>query len=169
MYLVLGVIDVPYTDADAPPRKIPQAKSGKANHPLAKSADLDAPATTGGVAELLEHNYSVMGAFAKAHAQDIERAIIKSLEGQIVNLSLGAPVLDSGAAFAEACESIAQDFRDFLDKSEIEQMGIPGVPTQAAKDGVNHRLKNPYSKDNPRRPSFVDTGLYQTTMRAWTE
>jgi hypothetical protein len=168
MKLILGVVDLPYQN-DRAPRKIPQARKGMSNHPLTKSADLDSPGTTGEVADELEHNYGVMAAFARAHAQDIEKHILDSLQGQIVNLNLGAPALDTSAAFAEACESIAQDFRDFLDAGEIERMGIPGVPTKAAKAGVNHRLKNPYAEDNPRRPSFIDTGLYQATMRAWTE
>jgi hypothetical protein len=54
-------------------------------------------------------------------------------------------------------------------KQEIESMGLRGVPTKAALKGINHRLRHPYRKSNPRRPSFVDTGLYVASFRAWME
>ena len=73
---------------------------------------------------------------------------------------------------------ISTYFKQFLAMRQIEGFGIPGVPTQAALNGVNHRFKNPRGKwtgkgkdrkfqRNPRRPSFIDTGMYQASSKAW--
>jgi len=49
----------------------------------------------------------------------------------------------------------------------MDQLGYPGIPTGAAEAGVNHRLLHPYAKDNPERPSFIDTGQYQADFKSW--
>ena len=41
-----------------------------------------------------------------------------------------------------------------------------GVPTGAAKKGVNHRLKIRRGK---RRPSFIDTGILRTNFVSWVD
>jgi hypothetical protein len=60
-------------------------------------------------------------------------------------------------------------FSNFLALQEVEKLGIPGVPTQAALKGISHRLKHPYRKSNPRRPSFVDTGEYMRSAAFWID
>ncbi len=67
-----------------------------------------------------------------------------------------------------ATEELGDAFRIFIDQKELDGV-IPGVPTQAALRGVNHRLMRPYAKSNPVRPSFKDTGLYEASFRAWVE
>jgi hypothetical protein len=37
------------------------------------------------------------------------------------------------------------------------------------RGAVNHRLARPYAKDNPQRPSFRDTGVYESSFTVWTE
>jgi len=71
--------------------------------------------------------------------------------------------------YARAMSDLQHRFRRFISSREVERVGIPGVPTQAALRGVNHRLKHPYRKSNPRRPSFRDTGLYEASFRAWID
>ena len=63
-------------------------------------------------------------------------------------------------AFAE---QIIDDFKGFLDHEEH------GIKTTAARRGVSHLLPRPYARSNPPRPSFIDTGLYRASFRAWTE
>jgi hypothetical protein len=75
--------------------------------------------------------------------------------------------VSSANPFSSAETAITTMFKQFLATGAIEHMGIPGVPTQAAKDGVNHRLKHPYAKSNPRRESFIDTGAYSAHFIAW--
>lgn len=148
MKLILGVNDVPYADASG--------------------------TTTGDVAEILEAKYGVFSAFVEAREKQIGEAMENSIAGAFETLFQGGPI---GNPLQAAAGDIASEFKQFLASSEIETMGIPGVPTQAALDGINHSFKNPRGKwkvkgskkrfvKNPRRPSFIDTSLMQSHLAA---
>ncbi len=140
MKLHLGVLDVPYSD-------------GKA--------------TTGDVATILEEKYHVMETFADKFGHDvIAAAFAASARTAVEDMFSGAP--GDLSLTLDATEGIEAAFRDFIDMKLFDGI-IPGVPTQASLKGVNHRLKRPYAKDNPIRPSFKDTGLYEASMKAWTD
>lgn len=142
--LHLGVIEQPY-----------RSRSGKSG-----------ALTTGDVAEILEHNYGVMGAFVRVHGDDvIGKALEDSLAGAIEALAAGQAVDPWGRGM----QRIGAAFREFISSGEAERVGIPGTPTAAALRGVNHRLAHPYRMRNKRRPSFRDTGLYMASMRAWID
>ena len=76
----------------------------------------------------------------------------------------GAP--PQAKPYAQAESDIQTRFREFLDRDEMAHTATPGVPTRAARRGVNHRLK--IKKGNPR-PSFIDTGAYQGAFLAWVD
>jgi hypothetical protein len=147
--LHLGVIDVPYSEFRVGRRR-----------PLKNSSK-----TTGDVAEILEDKYHVMEIFAAENEQFIADALADGLEGALESLLMGAP--PSLDPFGTGTSKIDGRFKEFLSLQEIEKLGYPGVPTQAALRGVNHRLKRPYLRSNPRRPSFIDTGLYQASEKSW--
>ena len=131
-------------------------------------------ATTGMVAEILEDKYHVMEVFFEARTGDIAAALERSIQGALDALAMDAPV-EGIDPFGGASGEIEMAFRQFLDSKEIESLGIPGVPTQAALDGVSQRFKNPRYKKTKSgkkikrapRPSFIDTGLYEASMKAW--
>lgn len=159
MLLNLGVIDLPYQTV---PTKVAKAKKGKANKPKAVKAGEQ---TTGDVAHWLENKYGVMQGFVELHMPDIATAIEDSLAGAIESLMQGAPPRHD--VFGTATNMIETLFKfTYLDKEEITQTGAQGVPTEAAKQGVNHRLK---LNRGPKRPSFIDTGLYQASFKSWVE
>lgn len=165
MILSLGVIDVAYVQNDAP-KKAPRDPKRAARRPgphkahAAKYGDI----TTGDVATILEAKYGVMQAFYTAHQSDVADAIGNSLKGAVESLMMGGPPrLD---AFGSGMSKIEDMFKQFLAQKEIERLGVPGVPTEAALHGVSHRFKNPY-KRRPARPSFIDTGLFQSSFKAW--
>jgi hypothetical protein len=162
--LHLGVIDVPY--ANEARTKVAQAKKGKRNKPI-KTATFSGTQTTGDVASILEDKYGIMDTFAFVRLPDIAKSLEESLAGELETLLMGGAT--SGSPFKSAESAIETMFKDFLSKGQVENVGIAGVPTQAAKDGVNHRLKHPYAKGNPRRESFIDTGLYAASFKAWVE
>lgn len=137
--LRLGVLDIPYQD-----------KGGK---------------TTGDVAEILEAKYHVQEIFYEEHAQQIADALAESYEGALESIVMGARQKPSNF-FTAGTSKIEADFKGWLSTGKMEALGYPGVPTKAALKGVNHRLKHPYAKGNPRRPSFIDTGLYAASFRA---
>ena len=153
MKLILGVIDLPYVE-QRPARVLGQKR------PKAQAAHT----STGKVAAILEAKYSVMENFAALHQQDIAELFAASLSETIEALALGAPAdIDP---YGRATSETELLFRDFLDREEIAETGQEGVPTKAARAGVNHRMK--VKKGNPR-PSFIDTGLYQSSFKAWAE
>ncbi len=143
MRLVLGVVDLPYVEAKTPGQK-------------------GTPTTTGKVAAILEAKYSVMGHFAELHAPEIAELLAISVQEALEALMMGAPA--SIDPFGAAMSETEQLFRTYLDDEEIAQTGQPGVPTGAAKGGVSSRFK---SQKGGRRPSFIDTGLYQSSFKAW--
>lgn len=154
--LHLGVVDVAYVDAETPAASRKRIKAGKP--PAANEM------TTGDVAEILEAKYHVMQVFYELHKDDVAKDFEHSVAGALETVMLGGP--PSADPFGDATGKIEERFRDFLTNREMERLGYQGVPTQAAIDGVNHRKKHPYSSKNKRRPSFVDTGLYQASFKA---
>jgi hypothetical protein len=153
--LILGVVDVPYENEGATPKKKPKRGEGSSR---------GAPMTTVSVATILEEKYGVMQAFYDSHKDSVIGSLINSAEGALETLFMGGPVTDP---FADASQSIQAEFRTFLMTAEIEGMGIPGVPTKAAQDRRSLRFK---AKVGPnQRPSFIDTGTYELSMRAWIE
>jgi|ERR1700731_401988 len=162
--LHLGVVDIPYvTNVPEPQRRVSTRQKRGGPVKAQPSKPPSGGETTGDVAEILEEKYGVMEVYYELHQADVVAALEESLEDQIDSLMSGAPV--DTDAFGAAASRIEAGFRDFLDRSEMAYL-VPGVPTQAAQDGVNHRLK---LKKGPTRPSFVDIGLYQSSMKAWVD
>ena len=161
--LHLGVEDIPYswggTSSPAKARKTAGARQGGAAK--ARSAKPDTT-TTGEVAEILEAKYRVMFLFTEEYPDEIANAVANGYAGAMETVMMGGPV--PADPLAGAASEIEESFKYFLSSAEIEGFGVAGVPTQAALDGVNHRLK---IKKGPRRPSFIDTGLYQASFKAW--
>lgn len=79
---------------------------------------------------------------------------------------MGAPV--SLDPFGSATSKIEDRFKQMLSTRELDSLGFPGIPTAAAQRGVNHRFKHPYKK-RAARPSFIDTGTFQASAKAWVE
>jgi hypothetical protein len=144
----LGVIDIPYTNGGI---------------------------TTFEVAQILEKRYGIMRFFVKQNKDKISAHVTRSLKNALVDIMQGAPL--SLDPFAAAMENIQSDFRDFLDSHGMD--GQKGVPTRAALTGKSSRYKrfSPAAagfiqgkkKNAPGipRPSFIDSGLYQATFKAW--
>jgi len=116
------------------------------------------------VAKILEAKYGLFSAFYRRHEQDIKALLIDSLEGALENLHAGG--VAPADPFTSSMQKLQGMFRQFLFTGEVERMGLDGVPTQAALDGVNHRLKR---KKGVRRPSFIDTGTMELAFRSWVE
>ena len=153
--LVLGVNDVPYTNVTPPERK--KGEKIKSGHQ-----------TTGDVAEILEDHYGVMQQFFEQNEAAIIKLMEESIQGSFETLMMsgfGSPNIN-----AAATDAIDRMFQIWLDAEKATQLSAKyPVPTGAALAGVNHRKKHPYAKDNARRPSFIDTGLYQSSFRSLVE
>jgi hypothetical protein len=98
------------------------------------------------------------------HKDEIVEALHDSLTGAFENVMMGGGRnFDPNAAGTSEIEDM---FRKFLDRKEMDGK-VAGVPTAASLAGVNHRLKRPYAKKNAPRPSFIDTGLLQSSVKIW--
>lgn len=165
MILHLGEVEISYSGssyAAAPKgKRIGHARRGKITAPRAPSNQQ----TTGDIAELLEAKYHLFETFIDLHEDVVVDAMEQSVEGALQNLLAGGPGTLSVTAEAES--AIEARFKMFLSNREMDATGTPGVPTKAARMGVSHRLLHPYAR-RASRPSFVDTGLLQTNMKAWT-
>ena len=150
MILHLGVNDVPYSHS----ANTGKSKTGKQR-----------VSTTGEVAEILEDKYSVMGTFWSLHQDEVVAELEGAIGGALETL------LTSESSSARVSESITSDIEDMFQKflSGREMDGVvAGVPTAAAQAGVSHRFKHPYARRAPR-PSFIDTGLYESSFKAWVD
>ena len=142
--LHLGVIDQPY------------------NEPPGKGQKRIGAETTGDVAEILEKKYHVMEVFYGKYKADIAKDLETSLVGALENLLMGAPA--TADPFASASSKIENKFRKFLTNKEMD--GRAGIPTEASLLGISHRFKR---MRGPPRPSFIDTGLYENSFKAWID
>jgi len=141
-----------------------------------------APVSTGDVAVILENKYGIMRAFASLNSFFIVNEMEKSLAKAVRQAAVTGHVTTE--PFAVAMTKIESKFKDFLSLSTIETMGwtapsgLP-IPTLAALKGISSRTKAGRYKNNrkgkagqnlkARRPSFIDTGLYQSSFKAWYE
>jgi len=116
--------------------------------------------TTGDVAEELEARYGVMQFFFDSHSAEIIKLMENDIAGALENFMAGAPLPSN--PFLESMGRVHELFSNFIIMQQMN--GQPGVPTLRALEGISRRLKN---KKGPPRPSFLDTGLYMASMRAW--
>lgn len=154
MILHLGVVELPYSQAPTRHRK---ASAGTL--------------TTGDVAEFLEQKYHIMEVFSQIHGEDIGDELAKSLVGTMESLLMGAPTgIDP---FGAATSAIEDRFKKFLSLGEMDRLGYPGVPTQAAIDRASGKRRSARFKrarpSNGPPVSFIDSGLYESSFKAWVD
>jgi hypothetical protein len=154
-------MDIPYRH---PPAVQPKARKGKGNRPR-KGKKYISGITTGDVASILEAKYHPMEIYFTLNQKTIVNDMGNSLKGSLERIMMGGPLPSN--PFAGVTDKIETGFKRFLASGGMEKIGYPGVPTAAALKGVNHRLAHPYSRNNPRRSSFVDTGQYMGSFKAW--
>lgn len=138
--------------------------------PTLKLGVFDIPYKTGGkstgdVAEILEAKYHIFEVFYEEHQDEIANDLTEFYGDALEDLLNGAVVgSNSQVAIATGLKTM---FVKFIDSREMDNLGIPGVPTKAAQKGVNHSFAHPYAKSNPERPSFRDTSTFEDAF--WAE
>lgn len=168
MQLMLGVLDVSYSDA-----------SGSGTD------------TTYAVAVKLEERYAPMQTFFNSRkqkiadwlAQDMAHSLERIVQGKGIASSKGASFSNKFHKIADenyerssltygADQKIEREFRQFLASNEMglhaDAQGLGG--TASAKAGVSHRFKDVMNAKKKRgsRPFLIDTGLYSSVFRAYT-
>lgn len=138
--------------------------------------------STGDVAEILEDHYGVLTGFSVTNTQQIADVLADSYAGALETIVMGGVSNDPAAS---GMSKISTMMKQYLTTREAEWVLAPGVkghpvPTLAALKGVRTRYKDPTSilkkvlkgkktKVGVRRPSFIDTGLYENSLIAWMD
>lgn len=146
--LNFGVNDIPYGW---------NSSNGKKNSGSTK--------TTGDVAGWLESKYGVMEFFWNNHQTEIVNAMDGAIQGSFESIMMGGPAPNH--LFESASSEVDKLFQLFLDAKEMDNK-VFGVPTLASLKGVSHRFKKKLNNSGPR-PSFIDTGLYQSSFHFWCD
>jgi hypothetical protein len=119
--------------------------------------------TVGMVAEELEKKYGILEAFVTME----ENFIVDNFEKAYVNaIDTRAPA-DTWTAVWDPIQ-LESKFRHAITGQKFDGI-IKGVPTKAAQEGVSHLRADPYRKGATARPSFMNTGLYMRSLKAWLE
>lgn len=155
MKLHFGVIEQPYQDPNI-------ARTYHAAMKKALGEGYGPVETTGDVAELLEAKYHPMEHFFQIHGQHVADAMADAMAGSLESVLMGAPKTHD--PFGTAMSRTEERFKAMLSNKELETLGYPGVPTKAALQGRSKRHKR---SKGPPRPSFIDSGLYQASFKAW--
>jgi hypothetical protein len=120
--------------------------------------------TTFGVGKILEDKYGLFSAFVENNDQFIADAIAEDAAASLETFLLSGQLPDE--MLPEASGKISQRMKEFLSLQEVEKLGLPGVPTKSALQGRSIRLKQ---KRGPRRPSFIDSGVLEASLKAWID
>lgn len=113
--------------------------------------------TTDEVSKILEDKYGVMNAFFAKHVDDLISPALEGAVATAIDKVVSSKAKKKEIVFGPALRQIEKGFRSFLDRREMDNMGVRGVPTAASLKGAKERA------------SFVDTGLYRRTFKAWIE
>jgi hypothetical protein len=165
MILSLGVVDIPYTHDPSPAKTFSQKRRQKRNDIRAAFGEAEQHGTTYEVAQILEARYHIIEIFWELHGQEIADTITEDMRDFLDDRMSGSG--RNKPTFIAAESEAKTLFNTFINSKEMDSLGYPGVPTRASLRGVNHSFLHPYSKNNPPRPSFRDTGLFRDSFVAW--
>lgn len=169
--LHFGVYDIPYAAPVPKPKKVPiKPRKKPLKRPIQQRLPLGHQQTTFGVAMRLEQKYHVMQRLYDKHKAQIAQILTDEIAGQFINLRANRrtnQALNMSLNLSGAASEITDIIKQGIAQRELD--GFPGIPTRAAKLGINHRLKHPYARNNPERPSFIDTSQYHTAITTWID
>lgn len=123
--------------------------------------------TTGDVAGYLERRYHPIEVFYNENAEAIQGQIVEGYGDALESLLMGAPAQDFETVLNAGTSGVEKLFHQFLESGEIEKLGMPGAPTKAAVARKSGRFKK--GKAKRARPSLIDTGLYDSSFKAWVQ
>jgi hypothetical protein len=123
--------------------------------------------TTAEVAAELEAKYKIVETFWELEEDNFVEMIEDAFVEDIENVMQMSEVKKATGVSVKETDKIEAKFKQNLSSRRYDGM-ISGVPTLAAQKGVSHLRQHPYAKRGSR-PSFIDTGMYQRSFRAWIE
>jgi hypothetical protein len=123
--------------------------------------------TTSEVAADLEAKYKIVETFWEMEEENFIEVLEDAYADNIEEVIQMEQIPKAGGISDTETDKIEKNFMQSLQSRRFDGV-LPGVPTTAAQRGVSHLHRHPYAKRAPR-PSFIDTGMYQRSFRAWVE
>ena len=165
MKLQFGFEDIPYSGRYSP--QSPLTVTVKKRRPKTLSPvqlSYGQGKTTGQVATDIEKKYGVTEVFYKLEEDNIGTSFEDSFKTALENAMSYLP-FNAGLETKET-DLIEKRFRRSLSTRRFDGL-IPGVPTRSSLRGISHLRRKPMS--GTPRSSFINTGLYQHSFKAWME
>jgi hypothetical protein len=123
--------------------------------------------TTVEVANELESKYHIVETFWEIEQDKFVEVLEDAFAEDIEEVMQMDRIPKAGGISDKETDKIEAKFRSSLSNQRFDGV-ISGVPTLAAQRGVSHLRQHPYARRGPR-PSFIDTGMYMRSFRAWVE
>ena len=144
---------------------------------------IDVPEPEGGtsytVGKELEEKYQLFSKFAEYDMSNIVKMLSESAAGALETMQITGQMPPD--PFAAAGEEITDSFKKFIQNETLASMGVPGVPTKAALEGRTLRTKGGKNVSKvkkgqqfkeivgARRPSFIYSGVLQSSLKVWVD
>lgn len=162
--LNFGFENVPYVERYSPSSPLTARAKRKPKTMTRAQESYGQGKTTVQVAKDLEQRYHIVETFYAIEEKSITKMLEEAFAEELEDVKIMAR--PSAKSISDAVtDKIEAKFRRSLTSRAYDGV-IPGVPTLASLRGVSHLRQHPYAARAPR-PSFIDTGLYQRTFRAW--
>lgn len=129
--------------------------------------------TSYGVGKILEEKYTLFSSYVEMHHKDIEHELCEAIVGAFETFQATGYVAKK--PFDAAGQELTLGLKQFIYKEELAGK-VAGVPTQAALEGITTRKvgrgkksKFKRTKTGVRRPSFIDSGIFEASTKVWIE
>jgi len=129
--------------------------------------------TSHGLGKILEEKYTLFSSYVEMHHKDIENELCQAIVGAFETYQATGYIAKQ--PFDAAGQELTLGLKQFIYKEELAGK-VAGVPTQAALEGVTtrkvgrgKRAKFKRVKTGVRRPSFIDSGIFEASTKVWVE
>ena len=129
--------------------------------------------TSYGLGKILEEKYTLFSSYVEMHHKDIENELCEALVGAFETYQATGHIAKQ--PFDAAGQELSLGLKQFIYKEELAGK-VAGVPTQAALEGVTTRKvgrgkksKFKRTKTGVRRPSFIDSGIFEASTKVWID
>ena len=129
--------------------------------------------TSYGVGKILEEKYTLFSSYVEMHHKDIENELCEALVGAFETYQATGHIAKQ--PFDAAGQELSLGLKKFIYNEELAGK-VAGVPTQAALEGITTRKvgrgkksKFKRTRTGIRRPSFIDSGIFEASTKVWIE
>jgi hypothetical protein len=154
--LHMGFINTPYTvEAKSAPVRVSKREEARK-----RRRGFSRTMTAERVSKILEEKYNIVETFSEVYEQEIHSLLhdgFREVAEHMINNRKGETRAKMKNLMKPFTNQVQNMFKSFIDNEEMNGM-VPGVPTAVSIKGRKGRKPG---------PSFVRTGVYKASFRAW--